>query len=231
MDLEDLDWRLIREETRPGAMQMALDEVAAETAAETGTATARVYRFKPTALTLGYAQDAGTVDWAACEAAGVDVVRRRTGGGGILHHTVGDVSYSLAVPADALPGARESYRLLLEPVVRTFERMHVDARPAGTERPGVHEPSCYLRGIDPDHDLVVGDDDGVRKVGGTAQHRGREAVLQHGSLVFSAFPERHLAAFADPGVDAAGFRERVAGLDEYSAEPRTGVVGLLEAML
>ncbi|MFT4945531.1 MAG: lipoate-protein ligase A, partial [Halovenus sp.] len=35
-DLADGEWRLIREEARSGPMQMALDEVAAETAATGG---------------------------------------------------------------------------------------------------------------------------------------------------------------------------------------------------
>lgn len=35
-------------------------------------------------LVLGSAQDAGTVDLVACEAAGVEVVRRRSGGGALL---------------------------------------------------------------------------------------------------------------------------------------------------
>ncbi|MFD1688676.1 lipoate--protein ligase family protein, partial [Halolamina salifodinae] len=35
-DHADREWRLIREEARPGPLQMALDEVAAETAAAGG---------------------------------------------------------------------------------------------------------------------------------------------------------------------------------------------------
>ena len=79
--LADRKWRLIREEARPGPLCMALDAVAAETAAAGGPRTVRVYRWSPATLSLGYRTDAAVVDWAFCEREGIDVVRRPTGGG------------------------------------------------------------------------------------------------------------------------------------------------------
>lgn len=235
-DPTDLEWRLIRERGRPGAMQMALDEVAAGTAAEGGPATVRVYRWSPGTLSLGYGQRPETVDWDYCEREGIDVTRRRTGGGGIYHDVVGEISYAIAAPAAALPDApRETYRLLLEPVLRAFEWLDVPAALAETERAGPYEPACYLRGIDPAHDVVVPADAGpaeaVRKVSGTAQYRRREAVLQHGSVLFSARPERHLAVFDDPGVPPAEFRERVTGIDDHTSATRNAAVRAFERSL
>ncbi|PSP71792.1 lipase, partial [Halobacteriales archaeon QH_6_68_27] len=69
MTLADREWRLIREEARAGPLQMALDEVAARAAAE-GVCTARVYRWEPGTLSLGYHQDPRTVDWEFCEREG-----------------------------------------------------------------------------------------------------------------------------------------------------------------
>ncbi|MFB6302197.1 MAG: biotin/lipoate A/B protein ligase family protein [Haloferacaceae archaeon] len=226
--LADREWRLIREEARPAPMQMALDEVAAETAAAGGPRTARVYRWTPGALSLGYAQAPDTVDWAFCERAGVDVTRRPTGGGGIYHDRDGDVSYSLAVPDDDLAGGpRESYRLLCCPLLDALRALGVDAGYADEERPAVYEPACYLRALHPAHD-VVGPDG--RKVSGTAQHRTREAVVQHGSLTHATRPERHLAVF-ETDVSPATFRERVAGVAEYSDATRAETVATLEAAL
>jgi lipoate-protein ligase A len=228
--LADRDWRLIREEARPPAMQMALDEVAAETAASGGPRTARLYRWRPSpgALSLGYAQKPETVDWAACERAGVGVTRRPTGGGGIYHDTAGDVSYSLAVPAADLPGdLLESYRLLCRPLLAALDALGVDAGYADAERPAVYEPACYLRALHPAHD-VVGPDG--RKVSGNAQHRTREAVVQHGSLTHAARPERHLSVF-ETDVTPAAFRERVGGVAEYVDAARAETVAALEAAL
>jgi lipoate-protein ligase A len=213
-DVADREWRLLREEARPGPMQMALDEIAAETAAAGGPRTLRVYRWEPSTLSLGYHQDPATVDWAHCERAGVDVTRRQTGGGGIYHDSHGDVSYSIAAPADELPGdLLDCYHLLCTPLLDALDRMGVDAEFADEERPAVYDPACYLRALHPAHDVVV---DG-RKVSGNAQYRRRDAVIQHGSLTVERDAERHLAVFDDPDagdVDRAG---AVGGLEDALA--------------
>lgn len=245
-ELASRKWRLIREEGRPGPMQMALDEVAAETAAEGGPRTVRVYRWSPGTLSLGYHQDAATVDWAYCEANGVDVTRRQTGGGGIYHDVVGDISYSITAPAEELPGdLLECYRLLLEPIFRAFEWLDVPVALAEAERPALYEPSCYLRGVHPAHDVVVSngetstdteaapgvEESTARKISGNAQYRRRDAVIQHGSLTFSARPERHLAVFDDPEITPAAFGERVTAIDEHTAATRKTAVRAVERSL
>jgi lipoate-protein ligase A len=235
-ELAEQEWRLIREQGRSGPMQMALDEVAAETAAEGGPRTVRVYRWSPGTLSLGYHQDPGTVDRAYCDREGIDVTRRETGGGGIYHDVVGDISYSIAAPAAELPGdLMECYRRLLDPVLRAFEWLDVPAGLAESERDPLYEPSCYLRGVNPAHDVVVPaehDPTGTeRKLAGNAQHRGKDAVLQHGSVTFSTRPERHLAVFSDPGVDAEAFGERVTAVDEHTAATRKTAVRAFERSL
>jgi lipoate-protein ligase A len=222
--LADRDWRLIAEDIRDGAMNMALDEVAAETAASGGPRTLRVYRWEPSTLSLGYHQEPETIDRAHCERAGVDVVRRQTGGGGIYHDSWGDISYSIVAPAAELPGdLMECYELLCEPVLEAFSRLGVPAKFAEQSRPAVHEPACYLRELHPAHDVVVRG----RKVSGNAQYRRRDAVVQHGSLTYSVDAEEHLAVFADHGVSSQEFRERVTGIDEYTDADRAAAVAAL----
>ncbi len=223
---------------------MALDEIAAETAADGGPRTVRVYQWSPSTLSLGYGQDPDTVDWAYCADAGVDVTRRQTGGGGIYHDEYGDVSYSIVAPADELPGdLLESYHRLCTPVLDAFRRMGVDADFAEAERPALYPPACYLRALHPAHDVVVPDGDGdgaeaeadaddeVRKVSGNAQYRRKDAVIQHGSLTYAARPEEHLAVFADPGVSAAEFESRVTGIDEHADVSRAEAVDAVESAL
>jgi len=226
--LADREWRLVREESRPGAMQMALDEIAAETAADGGPRTVRVYQWSPSCLSLGYGQDPDTVDWAVCEREGIDVVRRQTGGGGIYHDEVGDVSYAIVAPKAELPGdLMDAYHLLLTPVLAAFERLGVDADYADEEWPSVYDPACYLRALHPAHDLVV---DG-RKVAGNAQYRRRDAVIQHGSLTYAVKAARHLSTFADPAVSPEQFRERVTGIDDHADVSREEVVTTVEDAL
>ncbi|WP_435094263.1 lipoate--protein ligase family protein [Halorubrum sp. N11] len=230
------DWRLIREESRPGPMQMALDEVAAETAAAGGPATVRTYRWDPSCLTLGYRQDPETVDWTFCESEGIDVTRRQTGGGGIYHDTRGDVAYSIAVPAADVPGELlDCYHLLCEPVLDAFDRLGIDAGYVEASVPELYHPACYLRELHPAHDVVAGGsgdgDDTRRKIAGNAQYRKRDAVIQHGSLTFSAEAERHLETFADPPVTPAEFRDRVVGMDELADIDREDAVAAVEEAL
>ncbi|QLH77164.1 lipoate--protein ligase family protein [Halosimplex rubrum] len=229
MSLADREWRLIAEESRSGPLNMALDEVAAESAAEDGTRTLRVYRWAPSTLSLGYHQDPETIDWDYCDREGVTVTRRPTGGGAIYHDDFGDISYSVVAPAEELPGdLLESYELLCEPLLDAFERMGVDARFADEERPAVYEPACYLRALHPAHDVVAGDG---RKISGNAQYRRKDAVVQHGSITFSRTTDRHLDCFADPDATAAEFDERVTSVREQTGMGRAETVAELEEAL
>ena len=229
--VRDREWRLIREEARPGPVTMALDEVAAETAAAGGPRTVRLYRWEPSCLSLGYHQDPGTVDWTHCRDAGVDVTRRQTGGGGIYHDSAGDISYGIVAPADELPGRlMDAYHLLCTPILDALARLGVDADYAAEERPALYDPACYLRGLHPAHDVVSDGGDG-RKLSGNAQYRREDAVIQHGSITYESTPDAHLACFADPGVTASEFRDRVAGIAELTDASRADAVAAVEAAL
>jgi lipoate-protein ligase A len=238
MSAPAVDWRLIREEERPGPLQMALDEVAAETAAAGGPATLRTYRWEPSCLTLGRHQEPETVDWGFCEREGIDVTRRQTGGGGIYHDGRGDVAYSIAVPAEAVPGELlDCYHLLCTPVLEAFSRLGIDADYVEESVPELYRPACYLRELHPAHDVVAGgggETDGTggrRKIAGNAQYRKREAVIQHGSLSYAVDAARHLGVFADPPVTPAAFRDRVVGVDELVAADRDEAVATVEGAL
>lgn len=228
-DLATKEWRLIREEAWDGPMNMALDEIAAETAASGGPRTVRVYQWEPSTLSLGYNQDPDTIDWAYCEQEGITVTRRPTGGGAIYHDREGDISYSVIAPASELPGKLlDAYELLCTPILDAFEGMGVDARFADEEQPEIYGPACYLRELHPAHDVVAG---AGRKISGNAQYRQRESVIQHGSLTYDSKPERHLSVFTagDIGLDA--FEGRVTSIREQAGRSRADAVATLETNL
>jgi len=224
----DRDWRLVREERHSGAMNMALDEVAAATASTGGPRTVRVYQWEPSCLSLGYRQDPDSVDWAYCDRTGVDVVRRQTGGGGIYHDTTADISYSIVAPADELPGdLMECYDLLCTPVIEAFRRLGVYAAFAEDDLPAIHEPACYLRAIHPAHDLLCGG----RKISGNAQYRRKDAVIQHGSLRFDLDAPRHLGVFSNPDATPEEFTGRVTSITDHVDATRAEAVETLEECL
>ncbi|WP_435334989.1 lipoate--protein ligase family protein [Haloarchaeobius sp. TZWWS8] len=221
------EWRLIREESRDGPMNMALDEIAAKSATEEGIRTLRVYQWEPSCLSMGYGQARESVDWEFCEREGIDVTRRQTGGGGIYHDHHADISYSIVAPADELPGdLMECYDLLCGPVLEAFSRMGVDADFADQTYPVIHKPACYLRDIHPAHDVMAGG----QKISGNAQYRQREAVIQHGSLSFDLAPERHCGVFAGDA-DPDDFTDRVTSIHEQSGIDRGEAVDALESSL
>jgi len=226
--LSDREWRLIPEQARPGPVQMALEEVAAETAADGGPRTVRVYQWEPSTLSLGYRQEPSSVDWAYCDREGITVTRRPTGGGGIYHDRRGDISYSIVAPETELPGdLLECYELLCTPVLDAFDRMGVDAAFAEFELPAIHQPACYLREVHPAHDILAGG----AKISGNAQYRQRDAVIQHGSLSYDLAVERHLGTFSADAVEPTQFRERVTSIREQSRIDRDRAVEALQGAL
>lgn len=215
--LEDVPVRHLPTERRPGAENMALDAVSADRAASDGLASVRVYGWSPSTLSLGYAQDPATVDWGFCEQAGIHVTRRPTGGGGIYHDRYGDIAYSIVAPREALPeDLMESYRLLCEPVVEAMRELGVPVGFTDIEREARYEPACYLRALNPSHDLVVTDERGTRKVSGNAQYRRKSAIVQHGSIRFENRPRRHVSCFADDDLSPEAFGERVTAIAEHT---------------
>ncbi|WP_338727313.1 biotin/lipoate A/B protein ligase family protein [Haladaptatus sp. DJG-WS-42] len=227
-DLADREWRLIREEAWDGPMNMALDEIAAETAAAGGPRTVRVYQWKPSTLSLGYRQDSDSVNWAFCEREGISVTRRPTGGGGIYHGEYTDISYSITAPAAELPGdLMETYELLCTPVFSAFTEMGVSAHFADEPQPSLYKPSCYLRDLHPAHDVVA---EG-RKISGNAQYRRRDAIIQHGSLKYDLDAKTHLGVFADPDLTPGDVQRRITSIHELTGLSRTDAVTALEDAL
>ena len=106
------DWRIIGLETREAFLNMALDEVCSEAvAARESLPTIRFYRWQPSAVSIGYFQsleDEVAVD--KCKEAGVDVVRRRTGGGAVFHDYEGEITYSVIAPEKNV--SERNYRIL-----------------------------------------------------------------------------------------------------------------------
>ena len=173
-------WRLLDTGARDGATNMALDEAIARGVADgTSPPTLRFFAWQPACLSLGQAQPAADVDFAACRALGVDVVRRPTGGRAILH--TDELTYSVTA-RDGEPRLRggivESYRRLSEGLLAGLVRLGLPV--AQVERPDTHDrhdgPVCFE--VPSNYEIVF---DG-RKLVGSAQMRKNGVVLQHGSL-------------------------------------------------
>jgi lipoate-protein ligase A len=183
-------WRLLIDGPGPGAWNMALDR-AVQLAREAGEvpATLRLYEWQRPTLSLGRFQEASGIDLEYCARSGIDVVRRFTGGRGVLH--ADEVTYAIVAGAgDGIPrGTAASYELLCSALATAYRRLGVDA--ALTRRPRGESGSaaCYLSATAADLSL------GLAKLSGSAQVWKGETVLQHGSFTRTRDIEREGAVF------------------------------------
>ncbi|MDP2666049.1 MAG: lipoate--protein ligase family protein [Candidatus Diapherotrites archaeon] len=159
-----LEWRFIPMETHTAAQNMALDEACAHALAEGKVnPTIRFYRWQPSAVSIGYFQSLRQeVDVEACTEQGIDMVRRRTGGGAVYHDYDGEITYSVIAPEKAFsPNIIDSYRQVGEWIIHGLEQLGVEAT------------------FVPINDLVVKG----KKISGNAQTRRNSIFQMHGTIL------------------------------------------------
>ncbi len=176
------DCRLIINDACDGAWNMAVDEVLLATSAARGEPCLRFYRWARPTVSLGYFQslEQGQDYTMAAEQS---VVRRPTGGGAIVHDA--ELTYSFCVPKRHALAADPMtlYRAIHGSLVSALADFSVRASISECDsdlRPEEEPFLCFQR-------KAVGDVlvDGV-KIGGSAQRRPSEAILQHGSVLLRA---------------------------------------------
>jgi lipoate-protein ligase A len=171
--------RLIDDETGTGAYHMAVDETLLRTAAETGLATLRFYRWHAPTLSLGYFQQ---IEHRRQHMASqsCDVVRRASGGGAILHDR--ELTYCFAAPIQSRFGdSQHSYAVFHETLIDTLAELGVSAR-LHEKDDGLSDSAflCFQRRAS--GDIVCAGE----KIMGSAQRRWKKAVVQHGSLLLAS---------------------------------------------
>ena len=175
-------WRLVDDldAALGAASQMEADEALLDAVADGAPPALRLYRWTTPAVSLGHFQPDDDVDRDACDRWGADVVRRPTGGRGLLHGA--DLTYAVAMPrpAGAAGGVDAVYTVLAGALIAGLARVGVEAAIARHDGPA--GPVCFAgqQGAD----LRVGE----RKLCGSAQVRRRGAVLQHGSILLTRLP-------------------------------------------
>jgi lipoate-protein ligase A len=194
--------RLLLDPPMRGADNMARDEaLLAE-----GLPTVRLYGWRPATVSLGRAQTEADVDLAATREWGMDVVRRATGGGAILHNEA-EVTYSVVLPLD-FPGLPRditgSFAFLSRGVVNALRDLGVPAEIESVPD-NTRETLCYVR-KQGTNVMVRG-----RKISGGAQRRDARAVLQHGTVIVERDEARMARLFGTPEADIAA---RVTSLEE-----------------
>ena len=170
-------WRFIDTGFNNAKLNMAIDEAILDMQIQGGAVpTLRVYQWDPPALSLGYHQSIEhDVDVAKCQEAGVEVVRRITGGGAVLHAR--ELTYSIVSAVnDGIPESiAGSYRFLSQGLIACYKilGLNVELKPGRNTK---RSAACFS--VATLADLTYRG----RKLAGSAQARRSNALLQHGSL-------------------------------------------------
>lgn len=161
-----------------------------QSAAE-GVASLFMYSWDDPVLVLGRSQGLGGIDDDYCYKRAIPVVRRQSGGTGVLQRA--DLNISLVLPLSH-PWARTIHGLyagFLDAVEGAMARLEIDlSRPVLPLR-GRYErsPICFE-----DHAVESLLFEG-KKTLGCAQARKKNAVLVHGTLLFGFDPELYARVF------------------------------------
>jgi lipoate-protein ligase A len=172
------------------SVDLAFERRMLEMAAD-GVCCAAIYSWSRPVVVLGYAQDPEDVDLAWCREQGIPVLRRLTGGTGVIYD--GDLAVSLALPqshpwAKGVLGLYGRFLDSLEPALRDAgSAARRTSNPRRASR--VRSPICFE-----DHlsDTLVIDG---RKVVGCAQTRRGGAVLVHAAVLMGLDAELYARVF------------------------------------
>lgn len=165
--------RLLETGHKSAFYNMALDQVLMSNV-EDSIPILRLYGWKPAAVSIGYFQNLeDEVDVRTCKSLGIDVVRRMTGGGAVLHEY--ELTYSF-ITKKYPTHIMESYELICDPVVMCLKDLGFDAK------------------FVPLNDIIVDN----KKVSGNAQTRKRNILLQHGTILLDVDVDRMFSVLNVP---------------------------------
>jgi len=177
----------------PGDWNMACDEaLGAAVCAGKSLPVVRFFRWEAPTISFGYSQQiADEVDVAAVRADGVGLVRRVTGGRAVLH--ADEITYSIICAEDdpvAAGGIIATYTRISTGLAAGLRRLGVAAEMARSSEPlsgpRTDQATVPCFGSTSRAELVVNG----RKLVGSAQHRMRGLVLQHGSILLGPYHQR-----------------------------------------
>ncbi|MFA5039043.1 MAG: biotin/lipoate A/B protein ligase family protein [Candidatus Omnitrophota bacterium] len=200
-------FRLILSKYNDAATNMALDEALFLSYQEKGTEPVlRLYGWKPAAVSCGISQDPSQLFQDGHALNSSSFVRRPTGGGLIYHDD--ELTYSLVACAEDLGletmSVKDSYEALTSFLIRAYRAMGLNACFAkeasetdSTASPAEIASVCF--GRKEEYDILVGG----RKLGGSAQKRAKNIILQHGSIPLSLDHGKLTTLLKDPSLGCA----------------------------
>ena len=219
-------WRFIDTGSCPAAYNMALDEaIAVAVRQDLAPPTLRVYGWVAPSLSIGCFQRAEDIDSRYCSEKQIPIVRRPTGGRGILHGNEMTYSFSAKTTSGLFSkGLLDSYKRIssaiglaltkagLSPELKLMKEMKRSSVSSGR----VNNPFCF-RSISFGEISVNG-----KKIVGSAQKRWPDGLLQQGSIPFLVDEDEIVKIFRLDYLRE--IEESMTGLREISPELDYGIL-------
>ncbi|BBA79780.1 biotin/lipoate A/B protein ligase [cyanobacterium endosymbiont of Rhopalodia gibberula] len=175
-----MKWRLIPPIEASGMIQMAIDNwLFIQHEKGQHPPTLRFYTWSSPTISIGRLQKQWPLSWCnlTWEKRPIELVRRSTGGRAVLHQ--GDLTYGIITPINNRKTI-DIYQQICQFLIKGWSALGIELDYGIAKRGHIHNPSCF-------NTVTVSDlitSDGSKLIG-SAQLRGKQSVLQHGSMVLS----------------------------------------------
>lgn len=139
----------------------------------------RFYGWAPKCVSLGRNQSEDGINIEYCKKNNIDIVRRITGGRGLLHDN--EITYSFVCPFDFLNNGESiisSYKEISSAIILGFKNLDIELEIGGSKK--VNTSFDYCMSLTTGADLCING----KKLIGSAQFRKHNYLLQHGSVLF-----------------------------------------------
>ena len=197
--------RLLNMGKSNAAMNMAIDEAILVAQQEQPNPTLRFYGWNKPAFSFGYFQNiASEVDVEACRADGIELVKRMTGGGTVVHGW--ELTYTLILPRGAGElSVSDAYRRIGQSLVMAFQQLGIPAQcyavcsdSPGAVRNHTYRAEANICLTNPAEHDVMSDN---KKLAGVSVRRSRNGIMFQGYISLDTPPAAILARVSkDPEV-------------------------------
>ncbi len=187
--------KLIEYKENNGTYNMRQDEELLQTAIKNNEdePIIRFYGWNPACVSLGRNQSFEHINIDFCKTNNIDIVKRITGGRGLLHDD--EVTYSFICPIKFLKNGNSvitSYKEISSAIIEGLKNINIQLEIGGNKKIEASHDYCML--------LSTGADlsyNGVKLIG-SAQYRTQGYILQHGSILFSYNKHKIEQIFNEP---------------------------------
>ena len=190
-------------------MNMAIDEAMLLTQKVSFQPTLRFYDWLQPAFSFGYFQRISEeVDVAACDAHGIELVRRITGGGTVIHGW--DVTYSIIVPHNSgvLPkDISAAYSAISDCLINGLQRLDIDVTHQNEKLIAGDAPNICLTNP-AQYDILLNG----KKIAGVSQRRNQTGVMYQGYIALNG-----------PASDVLALASRQVSFDQVAAGKSTAI--------